>query len=71
MSITEKNVMKSESFFIFAAMEALKIIAESNGRPMSDAITAFKLGAPDVVKEVQALVKQAALDLAKSINDLT
>ena len=67
MNITVKTIMKSEDFYFLAAMEALQIIAESNGRQMSEAIEAFKLGVPQVVSRVQAMVRTAAEDIAEGL----
>lgn len=64
MNQTVKTILKSETFFLTATMDALKIIAESNGRQMSDAVTAFKLRVPAVVEQVETLVRQAAEEMA-------
>lgn len=67
MNETVKTIMKSEDFYFLAAMEALQIIAESNERPMPDAIQAFKLGVPEVVSRVQSMVLKAAEDIAAGL----
>ncbi|MGX5220279.1 hypothetical protein ACVTMO_16805 [Pseudomonas segetis] len=69
MNGTVKTIIKSEDFYFLAAMKALQIIAESNGRQMSDAIQAFKLGVPEVVSQVQAMVTGAAEDIAAELGE--
>ncbi len=69
MNTTVKTIMKSEAFYFLAAMKALQIIAESNGRQMSDAIQAFKLGVPEVVGQVEAMVTQAAEEIAAGLGE--
>lgn len=68
MNETVKTILKSETFFLTATMDALQIIAESNGRQMSDAVTAFKLRVPAVVEQVEKLVRQAAEDMVSALD---
>jgi len=68
MNATVKTLLKSETFFLASTMDALKIIAESNGRQMSDAVTAFKLRVPAVVEQVEKMVRQAAEEMAASLD---
>ncbi|WP_313489145.1 hypothetical protein [Stutzerimonas nitrititolerans] len=68
MNVAVKTLFKSETFFLTATMDALQIIAESNGRQMSDAVTAFKLRVPAVVEQVEKLVRQAAEDMVSALD---
>lgn len=67
-AITAKEILSSETFFLVAVMDALKIVAQSNGRQMSDAVKAYSLRVPAVVEQVEKLVLDAASQMASDLN---
>lgn len=69
-AITAKEIMQSETFFLTATMDALKIVAGANGREFSDALEAYKLRVDTVTEPVERLVHQAAEDMALELNTI-
>lgn len=68
MKTTPQMLIESPSFMDFATVEACKIVAQSNGRQVKDAIMALKLGAPEVVNQVQSLILKTAKEMADALN---
>lgn len=68
MKTTPSMLIESPAFMDFATVEACKIVAESNGRQVKDAIIALKLGVPEVVGQVQKLILKAANEMAEELN---
>ena len=67
-AITAKEILQSETFFLTATMDALKIVVEAHGREFSDAVEAYKLRANSVTERVERLVQRAAEDMAFELN---
>lgn len=66
---TAKDVLKVEAAAGVILVEALKAVADANGRTLEEAVTAYKLGVPNVVKNVEDLALAAATELADRINE--
>lgn len=67
-SISAAEILRSETFFLTATMDALKVVAEANGREFGDAVVAYKLRVPIVTERVEHLVQQAAEAIALELN---
>jgi hypothetical protein len=67
-TFTAENILKNETVAATILIDALKLIAETNGTTVHKAAEAYKLGVKVVVSDVERLALAGAQELADRLN---